>query len=173
MDVTGDVAYAMVAASAKEANETWPPKGEHWMPTLCCEEEFCQYIDVAVAAFRARISRDQLNAWSARLQQEIARAGPGPKTAAWCHLADEPKPDGFDFGPMTGTAAELNRWIVGATDPNARQLHARGRRGRAWIVRRDRTTYQVWFKTQGEIDSAKHRAAAAKTPVAKKKARRQ
>jgi hypothetical protein len=78
MDVTGDIAGAMMTAWAKQENEPWPPKGEYEIPKLCCEDEFRQYIDVAIAAFCNRLSLDQLNAWSARLEQEIARAATRP-----------------------------------------------------------------------------------------------
>jgi hypothetical protein len=74
---------------------------------------------------------------------------------------------------MTGTAKLLDSYIGGKGGNNARQLHTKGRRGLLWIVQRDRTTYEIWFRTQGEIDTAKRLADKVKTPAPKKKARRQ
>ena len=90
----------------------------------------------------------------------------------WCHTPDEPRPDHFNFGSMTGTAIFLNECIGGKHDRNALQLHNKGRRGLLWIVKRDRTTCEVWFQNQGEIEAAKRRAEALKTPALPKKARR-
>jgi hypothetical protein len=101
------------------------------------------------------------------------RIGQRPPAGTWCHSPDEPRPDHFPYGPITGTASFLNECIGGKPDRNARQLHTKGRRGLLWIVERDRTTYEVWLRTQGEIDAAKRRQEAAKTPTTKRKARRE
>jgi len=101
------------------------------------------------------------------------RIGQRPAAGEWYHAPDEPRPDHFPFGPLTGTASKLNRCIGGKPNRNARQLHIKGRQGLLWIVQRDRTTYEVWFRTQGEIDTAKRHGEALKTPANPKKARRQ
>jgi hypothetical protein len=93
-------------------------------------------------------------------------------TATWYHGPDVEKPDGFDFGPLTEAAKILNEWIGGSADRKALFLHAQGRHGRVWIVKRDRYTYQVWFRTQREMDAAKGRAEAPKTRAAKLKSHR-
>ena len=78
------------------------------------------------------------------LQATLARASADEQkaveaeraTRGWCHSPDEPRPDHFPY--------------------------SKGRREILWIVPRDRTTYEVWFRTQGEIEAAKRRAEATK-----------
>jgi hypothetical protein len=83
-------------------------------------------------------------------------------TAKWYHSPDEPKQDGFDFGPLTGAAKDLNEWIGGKPDRNYRHLKAKGRHGKLWIVKRDRFTYEVYFRLSGELDAAKGRKQSPK-----------
>ena len=99
---------------------------------------------------------------------QTKQRSPAP-TGTWFHTPDEKRPDLFFLGPLTDTQINLNYCVGGKLDRNALQLHAKGRQGKAWIVKRDRTTYEIWFKTQGEKDAAKRRAETLKTLVAKKK----
>jgi len=93
-------------------------------------------------------------------------------TATWYHAPGVQKADGFDFGPLTGAQKDLTEWIGGPPDHRALFLHSQGRQGRVWIIKRGRYTYEVYFRTPGEVVAAKGRAEAAKTPAAKLKPHR-
>jgi len=79
--------------------------------------------------------------------------------APWCHRHDEAKPEWFCFGPLTGTADELDAATCQrkTPDPNHRQLKRRGTDGHFWIVRRRRTCFEVWFPDEGSYRTAKRR----------------
>ena len=66
MDVTGDVACAMVKAFVNETGTPWPPEGECDVPTLPCEADFVTYIATAIAEFqKTGPTHDELNELSA------------------------------------------------------------------------------------------------------------
>jgi hypothetical protein len=83
-----------------------------------------------------------------------------PTLSGWCHDSNETRPEHLCYGPLAGTLAELTRWIVGKPDTHGRQLKARGRTGRIWIVQRTRTSYEVWFQDDGTFRTADQKRRA-------------
>ena len=79
----------------------------------------------------------------------------------WYHAQDEPIPPRFYYGPLLGTMKDLDH-AVGGKGANGRQIKGKNERGTLWVVRRQRTTYQVWFTSQPDFDAAHRRLEAIK-----------
>ena len=76
----------------------------------------------------------------------------------WFHQSRDDRPEKFKFGPLSGTKAELARWILplsGKQDPRA--LESRARRQRVWIFQENRTSYEAYFEDERTWAAANQR----------------
>lgn len=79
----------------------------------------------------------------------VPRANAPRESTKWCHTPDEARPDEFRFGTLDGTKKDLACWLLpptGKQDPRA--LETAGATGRYWIVRHDRTHFEVFFRSR-------------------------
>lgn len=136
------------------------PIGESVAPYTVADDEEWPMTEAKHAA--GRQTELEAEATGCRIIARLIEMTPeaAEAVADWYYSIDDLRPDHFQFGPLPGTQKELNEWVGGPADRNASHLHAKGRRGRIWIVKRDRTTYEVWFQSQAEIDAARKMAAA-------------
>jgi hypothetical protein len=93
------------------------------------------------------------------INKETALAIRTRATAPWFHSPDEQRPEQFCYGPLTGTAGELDAATCQRKEPdrNHRQLKGRGINGHFWIVKRRRTCLEVWFRDQASYTAAARR----------------
>lgn len=76
------------------------------------------------------------------------------KNVPWWHDPTEPRPAEYRHGPITGTQAEISRWLGEKKRKMQRRLQQKATSGVVWVIRQTKTAWEVWFKDQTVYETA-------------------
>jgi hypothetical protein len=113
--------------------------------------------NVAEAPRQATNREDSQQSVTTAHELPAAEGGPAqpPKSkerdvgGRWYHLPEEKRDDRFSYGPVKGTGQDIDAALRGRSrrDTHFRLLKGMARRNEIWVIRREKTCYEVYFST--------------------------